>query len=269
MASRRNPGGGVLGGAGAQEENIFRRTNLFHSMFQFAPYATEYGLEKSTHQYPLDQNFGGVYTPEACVFRGLEKDGYPLLDECFNLSFISVPAMNRPELDKNGNIAPELVLGIKNKMRTVFRIGLHKGHDALVLGAWGCGAFRNPPAHIARLFHEVLLEEEFRNRYRKIAFAIVEDHNSRKSHNPDGNLLPFQREFSKTANLEDDMVQDRYYELNLDGIRYFEPKEIDGRYGVYEIHSQTMVIPPIYEDIALTRILHEHHRDTKKHVFHG
>ena len=199
MASGRNPGGGVLNGAGAQEENIFRRTNLFLSMFQFAPYAEEYGLEKSRYQYPLDQNFGAVYTPDACVFRGPEKDGYPLLDECFNLSFISVPAVNRPNLDGDGNLVAEEVVRIKNKMRTLFRIGLLKGHDSLVLGAWGCGAYRNPPTQIARLFHEVMEEAEFKGKYRKIVFAIIEDHNSRKSHNPEGNLLPFQREFTRRS----------------------------------------------------------------------
>lgn len=197
MASRQNPGGGVLNGAGAQEENLFRRTNLFLSMYQFASYAAEYGLVKSRYQYPLDRNFGGVYTPEACVFKGLEKDGYPLLDEFFQLSFIAVPAMNRPALDCNGRIVTGLIHGIKNKIRTIFRIGLRKGHDALVLGAWGCGAFRNPPAHIARLFHEVLDEVEFKNKFRQIVFAILEDHNSRKEHNPEGNLIPFKREFGQ------------------------------------------------------------------------
>ena len=199
MASRQNPGGSVLNGAGAQEENLFRRTNLFLSMYQFTPYAAEYGLARSRYQYPLDRNFGGVYTPDACVFRGLEKDGYPLLDEFFLLSFIAVPAMNRPNLDYNGNIVPSLVNGIKNKMRTILRIGLRKGHDALVLGAWGCGAFRNPPSHIASLFHEILEEVEFKNKYRKIVFAILEDHNSRKEHNREGNLIPFKREFGNNV----------------------------------------------------------------------
>ena len=104
--------------------------------------------------------------------------------------------MNRPDLDYNGRIVSGLIHGIKNKIRTIFRIGLRKCHDSLVLGAWGCGAFRNPPVHIARLFHEVLEEVEFKNKYRKIVFAILEDHNSQKGHNPEGNLIPFQQEFS-------------------------------------------------------------------------
>ena len=69
MASRRNPGGGVLTGAGAQEETLFRRTNLFRSLYQFSPYAGQYGIKCSRHQYPLDRNFGGIYTPDAIYFR--------------------------------------------------------------------------------------------------------------------------------------------------------------------------------------------------------
>lgn len=48
----------------------------------------------------------------------------------------------------------------------MLRIGLHHGHDAILLGAWGCGAFRNLPEHMAQLFHEVLNEEEFARKFR-------------------------------------------------------------------------------------------------------
>lgn len=195
MASRRNPGGGVQTGAGAQEENLFRRSNLFQSLYQFAPFADKYGLRSSKYQYPLDRNFGGIYTPDATVFRGTEQDGYPLLDEPYRMSFVSVAGINRPALESPERIAPELIAPVKNKIRTIFRIVLLHGHDSLVLGALGCGAFRNPPSHIARLFHEVMEEPEFKNKYRLLFFAILDDHNARLKHNPDGNYLPFVREF--------------------------------------------------------------------------
>ena len=195
MASRQNPGGGVQTGAGAQEENLFRRTNLFQSLYQFAPYASNFGLHKSKHQYPLDRNFGGVYTPNAIVFRGIEQDGYPLLDKSFQMSFIAVAGINRPALESPERIVSELVEPVKNKIRTIFRIGLLHGHDSLVLGALGCGAFRNPPSHTAKLFHEVMEEPEFKNKYKLLLFAILDDHNARLKHNPDGNYLPFVREF--------------------------------------------------------------------------
>ena len=196
MASRQNPGGGVQTGAGAQEENLFRRTNLFQSLYQFTPYASNFGLYKSKYQYPLDRNFGGIYTPHATVFRGTEQKGYPLLDKSFQMSFIAVAGINRPTLASPEQIIPELIEPVKNKMRTIFRIGLLHHHDSLVLGALGCGAFRNPPAHIARLFHEVMEEEEFKNKYKLLVFAILDDHNARLKHNPKGNFLPFVKEFT-------------------------------------------------------------------------
>lgn len=196
MASRRNPGGGVVTGAGAQEETLFRRTNLFRSLYQFAPFAGMYGIKTSHYQYPLDRNFGGVYTPEAIYFRESEQKGYALLDNPVSLSFITVAGMNRPDLTAEGMIADHHVEPIKNKIRTIFRIGLAHGHDSLVLGALGCGAFRNPPRHVARLFHEVMDELEFKNKYRRIVFAILDDHNAHQSHNSEGNYKPFADEFA-------------------------------------------------------------------------
>ena len=198
MANRQNPGGGVTHGSGAQEETLFRRTNLFQSLYQFARYADIYGVKPSADgHYPLDRNFGGIYTPGAQLFREDESKGYRLMDEPVQLSFITVAGMNRPHLTADGQqIAPHLVDAVKNKMRTILRIGLVNGHDALVLGALGCGAFRNPPRHVARLFHEVLNEDEFRLKFRLIAFAVLDDHNAHLTHNPEGNLRPFAEEFN-------------------------------------------------------------------------
>ena len=191
MASRRNPGGGAATGAGAQEETLFRRTNLFRSLYQFASYAEQYGIKRSHHQYPLDRNFGGVYTPDAIYFKENEQKGYALLDKPVSLSFITVAGMNRPDLTADGMIADYHVEPIKNKIRTIFRMGLVHGHDSLVLGALGCGTFRNPPRHVARLFHEVLDEPEFKDKYRLMVFAILDDHNAHQKHNPEGNYKPF------------------------------------------------------------------------------
>lgn len=192
MASHRRPGGSVYSGSGAQEENLFRRSDLFRSMFVFSDVAEEYDLTPSPHQYPLDRTWGGVYTPQATVFRGTEADGYPLLDRPFQVDFVAVPAVSHPELDEDGMIVPRLVDVTKKKMRQIFRIAIENGNDSLVLSAFGCGAFRNPPRHIAKLFHEVINEDEFKSRFKKIAFAIINDHNA-----PDGgNIGPFMAEFS-------------------------------------------------------------------------
>ena len=63
------------------------------------------------------------------------------------------------------------------------------------MGAFGCGAYGNPPEIMARLFHEVLKEERYKNAFHNIVFAILDDHNTRKEHNPEGNFAPFAKEF--------------------------------------------------------------------------
>ena len=195
MASRTNPGGGVTTGCGAQEETLFRRTDLFRSLYQFTPYAELYGLEKSAFQYPLDRNYGGVYTPGALIFREGEPNGYKLMKDPVRMDFITVAGINRPDLTPDNMIESRYIPSIKNKIRTILRIGLRHGNNALVLGALGCGAFRNPPRHTAKLFHEVLEEEEFNHKFRLIVFAIIDDQNAYKTHNPEGNFKPFNEEF--------------------------------------------------------------------------
>lgn len=204
MASRRNPGGGVMTGAGAQEETLFRRTNLFRSLYQFTEYFIDHVWYKkyitpvrTGERYPLNRNFGGVYTPGALLFREDEQHGYKLMETPERLSFIAAAGINRPDLKDATHLADNMIEGTKNKMRTILRIGLQHGHDSLVLGALGCGAFCNPPSHIARLFHEVFEEPEFKNKYRLISFAILDDHNAHRSHNPEGNYKPFAEEFCK------------------------------------------------------------------------
>jgi len=200
LANRQNPGGGVTTGAGAQEEYLFRCSNYYRSLYQFAHYAHSYDLVKRKEGYPLDKNFGGIYSPKVTIFRKSEKEGYAKLEIPWSTSFIAVPAIPNPPLFKDENglywLTDEMIKGTKNKIRTIYRIALINGHTQLVLGAFGCGAFKNPPHHIAKLFHEVLEEKEFSSSFTHIVFAIIDNHNSHKWFNPNGNFIPFKKEFS-------------------------------------------------------------------------
>ena len=85
----------------------------------------------------------------------------------FELSIISVPAINRPELkliDGKYYIANDLIEPSKEKIKTILRIDGEFNHDYLILSALGCGAFQNSPHYIAKLFKEVFFEPEFRDR---------------------------------------------------------------------------------------------------------
>ena len=195
MANRHTPGGGVINGARAQEESLFRQSNLCVSLYQFDDYhAGILSLPLGDGRYPMDRNTGGIYSGRVMFFRESSRNGDCLVETPFECAVVSVAAINRPDLTDDGRLVDWAVRATKSKIRTMLRIGLLHGHDAIVLGAWGCGAFHNPPEHMAQLFHEVLREAEFADKYRVVRFAVIEDHNSRHS-----NFAPFDREFNGRA----------------------------------------------------------------------
>ena len=69
----------------------------------------------------------------------------------------------------------------KNKIRTILRIALDNNHDSLVLSALGCGVYDCKSEEVAKLFANVFEEEEFRNKFKKVTFAILETTDQTKS----------------------------------------------------------------------------------------
>lgn len=194
MANLHTPGGGVLNGARAQEETLFRRSNLCLSLYQYGDSfsAGIAGVPLAKDRYPMNRDTGGIYSGCVTFFRDGVKGGDELVEKPFTCAVVSVAAINRPDLDEDGRLVDWAIRASKSKIRSMLRIGLIHGHDAIVLGAWGCGAFHNPPGHMAEIFHQVLEEPEFANKYRRVRFAVIEDHNSQHS-----NYAPFAKEFNK------------------------------------------------------------------------
>ena len=185
MASAKNPGGGVYGGAGAQEEYLFRCSDYYRFLFQYADSASfdcenVYGIPHNPrHSYPLKRNFGGVYSHGVTIFRDTEANGYALLETPWKVNFVAVAANNiRRYMNGRTTIPDKFIPSTLSLIRTILRIAYNNGQRSLVLGAFGCGAFANPPGHMAQLFKQVFEEPEFQGLFREIHFAIIEDHNS-------------------------------------------------------------------------------------------
>lgn len=197
MASFYKPGGGVFNGAGAQEENLFRRTNLFKSLFRYDKSLSKiYSIPQSEKSYPLNLNYGSVYSPSIAVFRDTELDNYRLLDDPFLVDIITMPGIKKPEI-VNGKLTEKDKKILKNKVSTILNLGALWGNDSLVLGALGCGAYKTPSSEMAEIFKEVIFSEDYKGLFKKIVFAIIEDKNSKHEYNPEGNFIPFKRAFSK------------------------------------------------------------------------
>jgi len=202
MASFIRPGGGVEKGSRAQEEDLCRRSNLLQSLYAFSPEKCSL-LNYNTPgrlKYPIPM-YGGIYSPNVTVFRNALS--YSYMNIPFTCSVISVAALRNPEIDsKTGELTEQGSTVMKGKIRAILRIAILNKHSKLVLGALGCGAYHNPPRHVARLFKEVLEEKEFKNSFSEICFAILEDGNSLKNQ-AGGNIKPFKEVFDYVYNNRD------------------------------------------------------------------
>ena len=115
------------------------------------------------------------------------------MEEPFQTAVISVAALSfQPEKGKDLSYHDPETDGFNEaglsvmleKIRTIFRIGLDNGHDSLVLGAFGCGAYRLRPDLVAPLFQQVMQEPEFCNKYKVITFAILDKRSSSHKFEP-------------------------------------------------------------------------------------
>jgi len=162
FASPTSPGGGFLSGARAQEEYLARSSCLYECIRS----NPMYGFHRGRHD-PLYTDYA-IYSPGVPVIR---SDSGALLEEPYPIAMITCAAANASKVpaDRRREIGPAM----QRRIMRVLSAGLVHGHDAIVLGAWGCGAFGNDGDEIARLFRDAL-SDNFRGAYRRVAFAIVD-----------------------------------------------------------------------------------------------
>lgn len=180
MANQRYPGGGTKTGAMAQEEELCRRSDLLDEL-EISDY--EDGM------YPMSE-IGAIYSSNIAIYRDTANNNYEWLDKPVYTNVLSVAAIRYPRLIHNKYLCDEDAEVTMQKIRSCFDLAIMNGVTCLVLSALGCGAFRNPPYHIAHLFRSVLNEDVYKNAFYRVVFAILEDKNSKRNKN--GNIKPFQ-----------------------------------------------------------------------------
>ncbi|WAL68130.1 TIGR02452 family protein [Amycolatopsis cynarae] len=164
FASARNPGGGFLNGAQAQEETIARGSALY-ACLRAAPefYAHHRSRPGLTYSDRV------IYSPGVPVFRDEEDT---LLTEPYPVSFLTAAAPNRAALARN---QPERAAGVpailSRRARRVLAVAAAHGHRRLVLGAWGCGVFGNDPELVASTFAAALADSPW---FSQVTFAVLD-----------------------------------------------------------------------------------------------
>jgi uncharacterized protein (TIGR02452 family) len=184
FASAKNPGGGFLGGARAQEESLARASGLYPCIHG----NPMYDYHRSQHDCVYSHY--AIYSPAVPVIR--DDDGL-LLEQPVYSAFITAPAVNAGVvLERDPSRRREIRKTMAERTSRVLAIAALKGHDALVLGAWGCGVFRNDPQEVAELFRDALTGP-YRGIFSRVIFAITD-------RSPDQSVLGvFQRVFDERA----------------------------------------------------------------------
>lgn len=166
FASARNPGGGVLSGAQAQEESLARSSGLYPCIAQMTE-MYEFNRANSSLLYSDSM----IHSPRVPVF--CDDEGI-LLETPYTASFITAPAPNAGAVADNQRADSEKVLPtLRERARKVLLVAAAQGHATLVLGAWGCGVFRNDPRMVAEVFSG-LLTGEFNGCFERVVFAVFD-----------------------------------------------------------------------------------------------
>ncbi len=166
FASARNPGGGYVRGAKAQEEALCRASALYETLLEAPEYYEIHRAERST--FYTDRV---IHSPGVPVFR---DDRGGLLETPFRAGFLTSPAPNAGTIRRQ---EPERVAEIPGALarraELVLEVAAVHGYRRLVLGAWGCGVFRNDPEQVAEAFRG-LLADRFAGVFERVVFGILD-----------------------------------------------------------------------------------------------
>ena len=184
FASSTTPGGGVTKGSTAQEECICRCTTLYPALNQKKCWDHYYSINRKANT-----NIGSdtiIYTPDVLVLK--DKNYHRIRkDQMFYVDVITCAAPNLREKPSNlynaGASKTPLTLTDEElynihvqRAKRIFDVARAHDIDYLVLGAFGCGAFKNNPEIVAKAYKDVI--PEYLQYFKVIDFAIIDGKNS-------------------------------------------------------------------------------------------
>lgn len=148
FADALTPGGLILQGEVTQEEDLCRCTNLYESLVKPECIEDYYKYNQSLNSSRYSDRI--IYSENVLIIR--ESLKYSLLSKPVKCNIITCPA---PIVFPNQREYYEL---IKNRIRGILKVAASNNNTAVVLGAWGCGAFGGDARVVGRAFAEALRE---------------------------------------------------------------------------------------------------------------
>lgn len=166
FANAVNPGGSVSYGGSGQEEVLCCCTNLYPCLMKPELYRDFYGYNNRQNQYYSDKI---IYSPGITVFRD-DAENFPYRDQWYQIDVLSCPPPNLNGLTVYDYQKLEKLY--RRRFRNILAAAETNGIQALVLGAFGCEKFGNPPELVAKAFWSELTEGDYANSFWEVVFAI-------------------------------------------------------------------------------------------------
>lgn len=189
FASATNPGGGVVHGSSAQEESICRCSTLYYVLVTDELMKRFYYPHRNAGN-PL-YNDDLIYSPGILAIKSDTRSPRRLPEkDWYKVDVITCAAPNLRENPSNrmnpnsGKQAAkitdaDLLVLLEKRIQRIFAAAAAGGNDVLILGAFGCGAFRNPPRVVAKAFRNAM--EDYRDCFETVEFAVF--HTDREMEN--------------------------------------------------------------------------------------
>ena len=155
----------------AQEECLCRSSNLYSALT--LPYLQRNYYEwnsKNTGDMGTDSV---IYSTGVTVFK--TDDMIPELMEPEHWFQVDVLTCAAPYYDKNKSkpVSVEKLRDVfYHRIENILAVAAANDVEILVLGAFGCGAFNNPPELVADVFSDLLSNSPYRHNLKKAVFAI-------------------------------------------------------------------------------------------------
>ncbi|MFJ2742828.1 TIGR02452 family protein [Streptomyces sp. NPDC087440] len=168
FASARNPGGGYLNGAQAQEEALCRASALYTCLLRAPEFYAHHRAERDV--FYTDRV---IHAPGVPVFR---DDRGALLSDPYRIGFLTSPAPNTGVIRRNDPVQVHRVPQVlARRAERVLEVAVAQRYRRIVLGAWGCGVFQNDPATVAGIFRELLTGDgRFAAHFERVTLAVLD-----------------------------------------------------------------------------------------------
>ena len=214
FANSVTPGGGVLGGSGAQEESLCRCSNLYPIIEQDRFYDSYYDKNRSENDFRATDAV--IYARNVTVFKS--DTDYPELlpeDEWYKVDVITCAAPNLNYSGQSLSFNQQTEIH-RRRAEHILRSALANNARRIVLGAFGCGAFRNNPDSVIQGTKKAL--ESIPNQFDEIVFAIYHQPYELK------NYQKFKRAFDGPSEVDYDLTRfveahNEHYEQALSEIK--------------------------------------------------